>query len=268
VDTGVYVVALTADRDEVVGLPDCPLSGAALRRLLAVRPELTVDGKRPTAAALGRRLAAFWCADEVVLYIGRAGPRELTSISALSDRITEYYATPLGARSPHAGGWPIKTLSNVGELSVHFGYCVDDIAAETRMLDAFAAGLSKTTRSVVHDAAIVMPFANLQDGHGRRKRHGIKGARAPLTRRAGARARASRAAVPPASPTVPLGTASVTPSELARELGVDPKSLRAWMRARASAGDPLFSRHGHGARWRFSLAEARGVVDRYRRTGS
>lgn len=179
--TGVYVVALTADPDTLdAAMPYCPLSEAAIRVLLDVRrAELKVDGRAPRAAQLASRLSGFWLADEVVLYGGRAGPRRRVSVSDLSDRVDEYYTTPLGARSPHAGGWPLKTLSNLSELYVHYAYCADDATAETGLLDGFAEQVSAESRAALYDATFVMPFANLEDGHRRRKRHCIDGARAP-----------------------------------------------------------------------------------------
>jgi len=72
--SGVYVVALTDDvADLSRALAECPLAAAALQRLLDVRPELRLDGRRPDADELGARLASCWLPDEVILYIGLAG---------------------------------------------------------------------------------------------------------------------------------------------------------------------------------------------------
>src|SRR5438105_3398685 len=46
---------------------------------------------------VAERVSSFWIPDEVVLYVGLAG-------SSLGRRLARYYATALGARSPHAGG--------------------------------------------------------------------------------------------------------------------------------------------------------------------
>jgi hypothetical protein len=183
VGTGLYMVALTDELDSTKGAaPVCPLARAAVQKLLAVRQELTLDGERPDADALGVRLAAFWCPDEVVVYIGLAGPRQHVTVSELSDRVAEYYTTGLGARSPHAGGWPLKTLADLNSLYVHFAYCDDVVEKERLMLEAFAGGVSDETRAALYDTTHVMPFANLEDGQGRRKAHGIKGATAPRVR--------------------------------------------------------------------------------------
>jgi hypothetical protein len=166
-EPGIYVVALTAETSSLAAArADIPLSDAALATLLA-RPALRVDGRAATRATLAARLAACWLPDEVVVYVG-------LSSRPLAKRVREYYVTPLGARSRHAGGWPLKTLSV--PLSVHYAPTPRFAPAEQRMLDAFATATSEATRARLHDWARPIPFANLRWlGHGR-KRHGIDGA--------------------------------------------------------------------------------------------
>jgi hypothetical protein len=152
VGTEVYVVAVTPDpHGRAENEEACPLDLAAVQRLLDERPELTLHGRRPDAETLGQRLAGFWCADEVVLYIGRAGARRRITVSPLSDRVHEYYETRLAARRPHAGGWPLKTLRILNELHVHYAYTADYEAEEEAMLDAFARAASEETRQALFD---------------------------------------------------------------------------------------------------------------------
>ena len=102
--SGVYAVALTDRVDSLTeALPEPPLSPAAAEHLLAVRPELRVDGGRPRAAELCARIASFWLPDEVIVYIGLAS-------RSVASRVSAYYKTPLGAKRPHAGGWFLKLL--------------------------------------------------------------------------------------------------------------------------------------------------------------
>src|SRR4051812_34268307 len=91
--TGVYVVALTAEVDTCgAALDTPPISPAGLDELLAARPQLTLDGERPTADQLAARLAAFWLPDEVVVYIGLAGPRKKRLAQGeVAKRVCEYY---------------------------------------------------------------------------------------------------------------------------------------------------------------------------------
>jgi hypothetical protein len=171
---GVYVVALTDDvASTAAALPAAPLSWPALKQLLAVRPELQVDRADVDADELAKRLRSFWLPDDVALYIGLAG-------QPLRTRARQYYATPLGARKPHAGGWWLKTLSVLDELWVHYAPTPDFEDAEKLMLLAFADCVSPRSRAGLHDRERLMPFANLRGFDDRIKLHGITGATGDL----------------------------------------------------------------------------------------
>jgi hypothetical protein len=177
--TGVYLVSLTSTGRVADTLTDCPLSDAALDELLISCPALTLDGERPTRAQLAKRISSYWLPDECVLYIGLAG-------QPLRNRVRQYYKTRIGAAKPHKGGWWLKTLSVLAELHVHYAPTDDFKDAEERMLRAFAAGVSHTTRAALPTGDPVMPFANLRDGDWQRKRHGIRGATSEAATSAGA----------------------------------------------------------------------------------
>jgi hypothetical protein len=175
-ESGIYVVALTDDQDSLDGaLPLAPISPPAIEELLAVRPELTLDGRRPTADELAARIAAFWLPDETIVYIGLA--------TSLRSRVRGFYRTPIGARRPHSGGWFLKTLANLDDLYVHFARISDFDAAEIAMLAGFVALVSPESCALLADPDHPWPFANLEirrAGRKIRKRHGIKGARGDL----------------------------------------------------------------------------------------
>ncbi len=170
---GNYVVALTEDPDSTIGaLADAPLDRVALTHLLDIRPELRLDGHRPTVDELVARLNAFWL-PEPVLYIGLGG-------TSLRQRVRQYYKTPLGARRPHAGGWWLKTLTVVDEVWVHYAATEDDADAEEAMLKRFAHLLAPESQPLLHDPGNPAPFANLRTGCGDNKNHGITGATGDL----------------------------------------------------------------------------------------
>jgi hypothetical protein len=176
-EPGVYIVALTSDPASREGvLSRCPLDRSATKELLKARPELRLDRARPTPEVLEERVARFWLPDETVLYVGLAG-------TSVADRVAAYYRTPLGARRPHAGGWFLKLLANLGDLHVHFAVHPSPDEAEDAMLGAFREGVSSTTKSTLLDPDHPFPFANLEWPRGVRKRHGITGAREPRARR-------------------------------------------------------------------------------------
>lgn len=213
--TGIYVVALTDQLDSTQGRrADAPISAAAVDELRAVRrKELTLDGAlEPVCQALTARLGAFWFPDEVVLYIGLAGPRKRRPVAGeLAKRVTEYYGTPLGANGPHAGGWPLKTLSCLKALYVHYAYCGDVNRAEDACIARFAEHVSPSTRMRLHDPVRVMPFANLEFPQGSAKNHGIRGTRAPKLTGKAARPRPTSVAKPSPASWVPTPDARTTP---------------------------------------------------------
>lgn len=195
---GVYVVGLDPDpASAAAGGSPPPISTAAVDRLLALRPELTLDGMRPTAEELTRRLGRFWLSDEVVLYVGLAGT------STLAGRVGAYYTTELGARAPHAGGWFLKTLTPNPPRWVHWAQADDPALAEDRMLAAFCNNVSKSSLHTLLDAEHPFPFANLEWPKGIRKRHGILGAKAPKMAATGSNGPPARPRPLPATPARP-----------------------------------------------------------------
>lgn len=173
-EAGVYVISLPADVGSRAGsLRTCPIDPRSVEALLQVRPELLMDGRRPTLRELKERISAFWLPDEVVLYIGLAG-------TSLSQRVSQYYKTPLGAARPHAGGWFLKVLRNLKDLLIHYARCDHPSEAEDRLLKSFCGGLSMQTKRALFDPDHPFPFANLEWPPGIRKAHGLTGTRGPL----------------------------------------------------------------------------------------
>jgi hypothetical protein len=174
---GVYVVALTDELDSLnAALPSAPIRFTAIEELLTIRPELTLDGRRPSAAEVGARIAAFWLPDEPIVYIGLA--------TSLRSRVRGFYRTPIGARRPHSGGWFLKALANLDDLYVHYARTPDFDVAEVAMLEAFVAAVSPKAKVRLADPERTWPFANLEirrGGRKFRKRHGIKGARGDVS---------------------------------------------------------------------------------------
>lgn len=167
---GVYVVSTNMNPNGT-GLAECPLDLAAVTSLLEVRPEATVDGDRADAQKVANRLRAMWPAREPVVYIGLAG-------TSTRQRVSQFYETSIGARGPHAGGWPVKMLETA-RLWVHYGRADAPATAEAAMVDRFVEGLPGDVCRALIDPATPLPFANLTFPEGRRKNHGFRGVKAP-----------------------------------------------------------------------------------------
>ena len=168
---GVYLIAISADPLHDTGLGMCPVGSDAVATLLRRRPEAMVDGREATVESVSSRLSALWLASEPVLYIGLAG----TSVRA---RVGQYYRTKIGARAPHAGGWPLKMLANLDDLWVHFAPSDDPRSAEGVMVDEFMRGVSEADAARLIDPDTPLPFANLMLPGGHTKRHGFAGVKA------------------------------------------------------------------------------------------
>nr|WP_314842126.1 hypothetical protein [uncultured Microbacterium sp.] len=167
---GIYVVSSSENADQATGLDAAPLDTAAVSTLVGIRPEASIDGSPATEARLQTRLREMWVPNEPVLYVGLAG-------ASVRARVRQYYNTKIGARAPHAGGWPIRMLDQAA-LWVHFGPAQDPDAAEMLMLRHFEEYVPLDTRATLIDQRTALPFANLTHPRGLRKRHGLAGVKA------------------------------------------------------------------------------------------
>ena len=164
------MVALTNDPSRTnATLPGALIGDMALTELLERCDELRIDGQRPNIDSLRRRIGSFWLRDQTVLYIGK-------TTRSVRRRVDQYYRTPLGGRSPHAGGWFLKTLGFLDQLYVHFGPSPDPEAAERHLLETFVASIRPEIREGLPDPDLPLPFANLSLPGNGAKRHGITGA--------------------------------------------------------------------------------------------
>lgn len=120
---------------------------------------MKVHGAPATVVTLRAAIASFWHPDEVVLYVG-------TTTSSLRKRVGAYYRTPLGARRPHAGGYFLKTLSNLSDLWVYYAPSLNPADVEDEMVLNFAQSRSGSIQD--------LPFANLKFPRGASKSHGVR----------------------------------------------------------------------------------------------
>lgn len=170
-EPGVYIVSTSADPDSRAGPPALSLSEDRLAELLRARPEVTIAGQPADLDSLGQALRMMSPTGETVLYVGLAG----TTVT-VAHRVGQFYRTTIGARAPHAGGWPIKMLAHVDALYVHAAATGDPDRAEKDALRAFMEGVTDRARAGLCDSTLPLPYANLELTKGRRKRHTIAGA--------------------------------------------------------------------------------------------
>jgi len=173
---GVFVVELDAPR------ATAPIELTRIGKWIERLPALRLDGSAPTSKALAARLAAFWIPSTTVLYIG-------SSSANVAGRVGAIEATVLGDRKPYAGGTWLKTLTGLERTRVWWARTDAVEEYEDALFGAFAESVPADDRARLHDASVILPFANLRSTAGERKAHGLTGYLVPED------------AAPPAPPT-------------------------------------------------------------------
>jgi transcription elongation factor GreA len=129
-------------------------------------PTLRLDGAPPTSRALTARIASFWIPSTTVLYVG-------SSTASVSARVAAIDATALGERRPYAGGHWLKLLNGLDRARVWWARTNATEEYEDALFTAFAEAVPAADRARLHDASVVLPFANLRSTAGERKAHGL-----------------------------------------------------------------------------------------------
>ncbi len=198
---GVYVIAITDNATQIVGLDEAPISNTKVNEWVSYVPTIRLDNERflngrkvyyddvdieslarcssfscslpymwkSTSERLIERLKSFWLPDETILYIGMTG-------SSLRRRVQDYYKTKLGDPKPHSGGHWIKTLENLGQLNIYWTATEKPEAKimEQAFLRTFVENVSKKSLAHLSDPNHPYPFANIELTKGTKKNHGIR----------------------------------------------------------------------------------------------
>jgi len=157
---GVFVIELPAP------LPTAPIELTTIGKWLERVPGLRLDGVRPTSRALAARLAAFWLPSSRVLFVG-------STDGSIGGRVEAIRGTVLGERRPHPGGHWLHALRGVERTRIWWAPTPAVEEYEDGLLGAFAATVSPAERAGLHDATVVLPFANLRTAMGERKITGL-----------------------------------------------------------------------------------------------
>lgn len=169
---GIYIVSLSENAELNKTMEKAPISTNILRKWIDKLGYFTLDKKNiKDVKPIIERLAEFWIPDENILYIGKASLRK--SNDGIGNRVQEYYDTSIGERGPHAGGHWIKALENLNELHVFYIECKNFDTIETNMLSVFGEAVSQRTKDKLSAKGPILPFANLENGNKKRKKHGL-----------------------------------------------------------------------------------------------
>ena len=157
---GVFVVELPTTR------ATAPLELTRIGKWLERVPDLRLDGERPTSRALAARMAAFWLPSTRVVYIGATD-------GSIAGRVEAMTHTGLGERRPHPGAHWLQALIGLELARIWWAPTPAVEEYEDALLNAFAATIPEADRAALHDATVILPFANLRTVTGERKVTGL-----------------------------------------------------------------------------------------------
>jgi len=163
---GVFVVELPATR------ATAPLELTRIGKWLERVPDLRLDGERPTSRALAARMAAFWLPSTRVVYIGATD-------GSIGGRIEAMVHTGLGERRPYPGAHWLQALIGLEQARIWWAQTPAVEEYEDALLGAFAATIPPADRAALHDATVILPFANLRTVTGERKATGLSNSLVP-----------------------------------------------------------------------------------------
>lgn len=169
---GVYIISLSDEYDRNKPLSVFPISMTILKLWIEKVGGFKLDKKLTyNRVDIANRLSKFWIEDESILYIGKAPIRK--NGKGLGNRLKEYYKTSFGERGGHSGGHWIKSLENLDDCYVYYIECSDCSKYESLMLKEFGDNISNISKLRLFGTGVILPFANLEDGRKKRKKHGL-----------------------------------------------------------------------------------------------
>lgn len=173
---GIYLISLSSDPNQNIGISQSPnFSDIQITQWINKVPNFLIDDKKTSVDIVKNRLLEFWLPDKNILYIGKAPKRK--NNKGIGNRVSEYYRTILGSGSPHSGGQWIKTLANLNNTYVYYGFTSNPTEIEFNMLTKFMSQVNKTTKNKLRDSVLPLPFANIRYKPSIDKNHGMKNQR-------------------------------------------------------------------------------------------
>lgn len=156
----------------VVELPSppatAPIELTRIGKWVERLPGMRIDGREATSRAVAARLAAFWIPSTTVLFVG-------SSASSIASRVAAIERTPLGDRRPYGSAAWLRTITGLERARVWWAATDAIEEYEDALFGAFADAIPSADRERLHDASVVLPWANLRSTSGARKAHGLTG---------------------------------------------------------------------------------------------
>lgn len=157
---GVYVLALTTNpNDEQPHQYSFEICDDTFSYWINQATELQIDGDKVTnKKQVEEYLMQFWNPNENILYIG-----ESSSITnPLQKRVKQFYTHKVGQKGPHTGGYWLKLLNCLNNVSVYFAQARNPREVEFKMLMKFVELSTGKSFYEIENFANHLPFANVK----------------------------------------------------------------------------------------------------------
>ncbi len=157
---GIYVLALTSNPNDEQPHPyNFEICDDTFAYWLSQATELQIDGKKVTKKKqVEEYLRQFWNTDENILYIGESS--SLTN--PLQKRVKQFYTHKVGQKGPHTGGYWLKLLSCLKNVSVYYAQATNPREIEFKMLIKFVELSVGKSFYEIENFANHLPFANVK----------------------------------------------------------------------------------------------------------
>ncbi|WP_298238402.1 hypothetical protein [uncultured Algibacter sp.] len=167
---GVYLIALTNDpKTQKPHSFEFDICEKTFDNWIKEATDLEIDGNRVTdKGQIKEYLKQFWNPNENILYIGESSSKT----NPIQDRVKQFYTHKVGKKGPHTGGYWLKLLSCLSNVSIYYAESNNPREIEFKMLMKFIELSSGKSFFEIKDFANFLPFANVKIDVS--KRHTLK----------------------------------------------------------------------------------------------
>jgi len=126
---------------------------------LSQATDLQIDGEKVTdKKQVEQYLMQFWNSNENIVYIGESS----SPTNPLQKRVKQFYTHKVGQKGPHTGGYWLKLLSCLNNVSVYYAQATNPREVEFKMLMKFIELSTGKSFYKIKNFANHLPFANVK----------------------------------------------------------------------------------------------------------
>jgi len=157
---GVYIITLTdnpkSKKSNKIEFNICP---EAFKFWLSQAKDLQIEGKKvQQISQVKNYLSQFWKINENILYIGESSSKT----NPLQKRINQFYIHKVGQKGPHTGGYWLKLLSCLKDVSIYYAQVPNPRETEFKLLMKFVEKNGGKSFYELDNFSNYFPFANLK----------------------------------------------------------------------------------------------------------